>query len=90
MAHFDGTVGQFCCLIVVELSNPIKMEQPIMFKGNISRKIRWLLIMGLMLFMLTSFFACSQQAILDPLSQNEENEEADGEETPNEDPGKDG
>ncbi len=44
--------------------------------------------MGIMLFMLTSFFACTQEAIIDPRSQNDENPEADGEEDPNDDPGK--
>ncbi len=56
--------------------------------SNILRKIRRLLIMGLVLFMLTSFFACTQEAILDPRSQNDENDEAEGEENPNDDPGK--
>ena len=91
IAHFDGTVSHFCCIKVVEYSNPIKKEQPIMFIGNILRKIRRLLIMGLVLFMLTSFFACTQEAILNPRTENEENDDTgDGDENPNEDPGKGG
>ena len=62
-----------------------------MFRGNILRKISRLLIMGLMLFMLTSFFACSQDAILNPRNENEENDDkGDGEENPNDDTGKGG
>ncbi len=88
IAHFDETVSQFCCLKVVELSNPIKMEQPIMFRGNISTKSRWLLIMGLVLLMLTSFWACSQDDILNPRNTEEENDDTgDGDDTPTEDPG---
>ena len=64
------------------------MEQPIMFRGNILRKISRLLIMGLMLFMLTSFFACSQDAILNPRNENQENDDTgDDEENPNDDTG---
>ena len=59
-----------------------------MFKGNISRKIRWLLSMGLVLIMLTSFLACSQDAILNPRNENEENDDTGGdEENPNDDTG---
>lgn len=59
-----------------------------MFRGNISRKIRWLLSMGLVLFMLTSFLACSQDAILNPRNENEENDDTgDDEENPNDDTG---
>ena len=88
IAHFDETVSQFCCLKVVELSNPIKMEQPIMFRGNISTKSRWLLIMGLVLLMLASFLACSQDAILNPRNENEENDDTgDDKENPNDDTG---
>ena len=59
-----------------------------MFRGNISTKIRWLLSMGLVLLMLTSFWACSQDAILNPRNENEENEDTgDTGEDPTEDPG---
>ncbi len=59
-----------------------------MFRGNISTKIRWLLIMGLVLLMLASFLACSQDAIFNPRSTEEENDDTgDGDDTPNEDPG---
>ncbi len=59
-----------------------------MFIGNILRKIRRLLIMGLVLFMLTSFFACTEEAILNPRTENEENDDTgDGDENPNEDVG---
>lgn len=59
-----------------------------MFIGNILRKIRRLLIMGLVLFMLTSFFACTDEAILNPRTENEENDDTgDGDENPNEDVG---
>ena len=62
-----------------------------MFIGNILRKIRRLLIMGLVLFMLTSFFACTQEAILNPRTENEENDDTgDGDENPNEDVGEGG
>ena len=59
-----------------------------MFRGNISTKIRWLLSMGIVLLMLTSFLACSQDAILNPRNTEEENDDTgDGDDTPTEDPG---
>lgn len=59
-----------------------------MFRGNISTKIRWLLSLGLLLLMLTSFLACSQDAILNPRNENEENDDTGNTgEDPTEDPG---
>ncbi len=45
--------------------------------------------MGLVLFMLTSFLACSQDAILNPRNENEGNDDTGdkGGEDPTEDPG---
>ncbi len=64
------------------------MELPIMFRGNISTKIRWLLSLGLLLLMLTSFLACSQDAILNPRNESEESDDTGDEgEDPTEDPG---
>lgn len=64
------------------------MEQHIMLRGNISTKIKWLLILGLVLLMLTSFWACSQDAIFNPRNTDEENDTTgDGDDTPAEDPG---
>ncbi len=64
------------------------MEQHIMLRGNISTKIKWLLILGLVLLMLTSFWACSQDAIFNPRNTHEENDDTgDGDDTPAEDPG---
>lgn len=60
-----------------------------MLRGNISTKIKWLLILGLVLLMLTSFWACSQDAIFNPRNTtDEENDDTgDGDDTPAEDPG---
>lgn len=59
-----------------------------MLRSNISTKIKWLLIMGLVLLMLTSFWACSQDAIFNPRSKDKETDDTgDGDDNPNNDPG---
>ena len=62
-----------------------------MTRGNISTKIKWLLIMGLVLLMLTSLGACAQEAIFNPRNESEESDDkGDDEENPNDpqdDPG---
>ncbi len=46
-----------------------------MFTSKASTKLRWLLSIGLTLLLLMTFLSCSQDAIVDP--RNEENEEGE-------------
>lgn len=50
---------------------------------NKSKKIKWLLVIGLVLFLLTSFISCGGD-IFDPKLQEEDPEEKPNEEDPTE------
>lgn len=55
-----------------------------MFTSNASTKLRWLLSMGLVLLLLMTFLSCSQDAIVDPRNDEEEDGDKPGDETPSE------
>ena len=58
-----------------------------MFRGNISTKSRWLLIMGLVLLMLASFLTCTDDPILNPRNVGEEDDDGEGGDDSPDDPG---
>ena len=55
-----------------------------MFTSKASTRLRWLLSMGLVLLLLMTFLSCSQDAIVDPRNDEEEDGEQSGQEDPTE------